>query len=192
MSHDHHLAGPCDGISMHREGSTTTIRFRSEEEAAAFDQILRDSIYARADGQLPAPVERVPDAWRCSRMNSLDGNGKWHYYDGPPNPSHLAKNVQTLYVGPPPSENVSGGHMLAELSMTAFETTCPERDELNGEQTILTYNSNVGTWDLAFFESGEEFPEKWFGDTHWIDITAMWPGVIAQVTGYVSATEDDQ
>ncbi len=90
---------------------------------------------------------------------------------------------------PAPEPNV---RTVAELPMTAFADAPPQRDEFNGEQTILTYNSNVGIWDLAFFESGEEFPETWFGDTHWIDITGMWPGVIAQVASFAAAAEGDQ
>lgn len=86
---------------------------------------------------------------------------------------------------PAPQPNV---RTVAELPMTSFDDAAPQRDEFNGEQTILTYNANVGIWDLAFFESGEEFPEKWFGDTHWIDISGMWPGVIAQVASF-AATE---
>lgn len=73
---------------------------------------------------------------------------------------------------------------VVELPMTAFADRPPQRDELNGEQTILTYNSNAAIWDLAFFESGEEFPDRWLGDTHWIDISGMWPGVIAQVASF--------
>ncbi|WP_160006893.1 hypothetical protein [Rhizobium sp. 18055] len=79
-----------------------------------------------------------------------------------------------------------------ELKMTAFADTAPQRDEFNGEQTILTYTDRVGTWDLAFFESGEEFPERWLGDTHWIDITRMWPGVIAQIASFAASPEGDQ
>ena len=80
---------------------------------------------------------------------------------------------------------------VAELPMTAFADAAPQRDESNGEQTILTYNASVGVWDLAFFAAGEEFPDKWFGDTHWIDISRMWPGVIAQVASFATMEGSD-
>lgn len=48
-----------------------------------------------------------PAAWRCERPEKADGNGKWHYYDGPPNPSHLARNVQPLYAAPTVSESIT-------------------------------------------------------------------------------------
>lgn len=91
----------------------------------------------------------------------------------------------------PPAPKVTGIRTVAELPMTAFADAAPQRDEFNGEQTILTYSANVGTWDLAFFASGEEFPEKWLGDTHWIDISCMWPGVIAQVASFADAEGSD-
>lgn len=91
----------------------------------------------------------------------------------------------------PPAPQVTGIRTVAELPMTAFADAAPQRDEFNGEQTILTYSANVGTWDLEFFASGEEFPEKWFGDTHWIDISCMWPGVIAQVASFADAEGSD-
>lgn len=37
-----------------------------------------------------------PIAWRCARDGAHDGNGKWHYFDGEPKTSHLAKDVQPL------------------------------------------------------------------------------------------------
>lgn len=79
---------------------------------------------------------------------------------------------------------MSEKHQVTELRMTAFSDASPIRDELNGEQTILTYNENVGVWDLEFFESGSDFPDRWLGSTHWLDITRMWPGVIAQVAEF--------
>lgn len=73
---------------------------------------------------------------------------------------------------------------IEELPMIAFADRLPVRDEMNGEQTILTYSENVGVFDLEFFESGWDFPERWIGSTHWLDITGMWPGVTAQVTEF--------
>lgn len=89
---------------------------------------------------------------------------------------------------PPPQTNM---RTVAEIPMTAFADAAPQRDEFKHEQTILTYSVNVGTWDLSFFEAGEEFPEEWFGDTHWIDITGMWPGVIAQVASFAIKEAQD-
>jgi len=76
-----------------------------------------------------------------------------------------------------------------ELPMTAFADAVPVRDELGGEQTILIHNASA-TWDIAFFESLEPFPDRWFGE-HWIDITGMWPGVTAQVTEWRRKQDDD-
>jgi hypothetical protein len=70
-----------------------------------------------------------------------------------------------------------------------FSEALPVRDEAEGEQTVLTYLEDVGVWHLHFFESGWEFPDRWLGDTHWLDITAMWPGVIAQVQEFSAADE---
>ena len=145
MSYDHHFAGSCDGISLRREGPSTTIRFRSDNEARAFDRIFRDAIYA-------------------------------HVGDRP------AASTDPL---------VGSDRTTIELKMTAFADAAPERDEFHGEQTILTYTDRVGTWDLAFFESGEDFPERWLGDTHWIDITRMRPGVISQVETCNGSDRDD-
>ena len=75
-----------------------------------------------------------------------------------------------------------------ELPMTAFADRLPVRDELNGEQTILIHNASA-TWDIAFFEAGEPFPERWFGE-HWVDISGMWPGVTAQVTEWHNERAD--
>ncbi len=87
--------------------------------------------------------------------------------------------------------SVGSDRTTVELKMTSFADAAPQRDELNGEQTILTYTDRVGTWDLAFFEAGEDFPERWLGDTHWIDITRMWPGVIAQVASFETKPPED-
>lgn len=73
---------------------------------------------------------------------------------------------------------------IEELPLTPFSEAAPVRDELMGEQTILTYSEAVGVWSLEFFESGWEFPVRWLGESHWIDITSMWPGVTAQVTEF--------
>ena len=103
--------------------------------------------------------------------------------------AHMVAGVNAVLnhpCAPAPSQHV---RTVAEIPMTAFADAAPQRDEFKHEQTILTYNDKVGVWDLAFFESGEEFPEKWFGDTHWIDITGMWPGVIAQVASFAATTE---
>lgn len=75
-----------------------------------------------------------------------------------------------------------------ELRMTPFSEAAPVRDELMGEQTILTYSEAVGVWGLEFFENGWEFPDRWIGGSHWIDITSMWPGVTAQVTEFSDAS----
>lgn len=97
----------------------------------------------------------------------------------------IAGKIREKIASQPPQQHVVGSDRTTiELKMTAFADAAPQRDEFNGEQTILTYTDRVGTWDLAFFESGEEFPERWLGDTHWIDITKMWPGVIAQVASF--------
>lgn len=73
--------------------------------------------------------------------------------------------------------------LVTELKMTPIADGLPVRDPECGEQTILTYNEASGTWDLAFYESGWEFDAQGFrlGVTHWIDITKMWPGVVAQM-----------
>lgn len=97
-----------------------------------------------------------------------------------------ALDVAEVKETPAPSQHVAGIRTVAELQMTAFADAAPQRDEFNGEQTILTYNDKVGVWDLEFFEGGEEFPEEWLGRTHWIDITRMWPGVIAQVASFAT------
>lgn len=79
---------------------------------------------------------------------------------------------------------------VVELKMTPISDGLPKRDELRGEQTILTYNEHCGTWDLAFSEAG-------WGDfdndfrlfvTHWLDISGMWPGVTAQVAEFARDT----
>ena len=80
---------------------------------------------------------------------------------------------------------------IEELAMTAFADAQPVRDECRGEQTILTYNENVGVYDLSFFESGWEFPERWLAASHWMDVTGMWPGVRAQVTEFNLQSQAD-
>lgn len=72
---------------------------------------------------------------------------------------------------------------VAELKMTAFADRLPERDPWDGEQAILIYNEGSATWDLEFFESSWEFPDRWSG-SHWLDISGMWPGVSAQVQSF--------
>lgn len=91
--------------------------------------------------------------------------------------AHQIYRDQILPLPKSPEPGQVGG-----LRMTPFSEAAPVRDELNGEQTILTYCEPVGTWGLEFFESGWDFPERWLGATHWLDITGMWPGVIAQTT----------
>lgn len=75
---------------------------------------------------------------------------------------------------------------VTEIRMTPIADGLPVRDELRGEQTILTYCEAVGTWDIAFMESGWDDFDSGFaiGVSHWVDITAMWPGVIAQVAEF--------
>lgn len=60
---------------------------------------------------------------------------------------------------------------------TEFSERLPTRDEFRGEQTLLIYNENTGSFDLDFYESGWEFstPYKIFGNTHWIDISRCHP-----------------
>lgn len=71
-----------------------------------------------------------------------------------------------------------------ELPMIAFDDRLPLRDELMGEQTLLVHTP-VGTWDIEFYEAGQPFPERWFRKgAHWLDISAMWPGVTLQVTAF--------
>lgn len=41
-----------------------------------------------------------PVAWRCMGVGS---SHRWSYFDGTPNPSHLARNVQPLYAHPSPT-----------------------------------------------------------------------------------------
>lgn len=61
--HDHYLAGPCEGISIHRNGRSVTIKntkanppcetvhnFEDEERASAFIWRKREEIYADHDG----------------------------------------------------------------------------------------------------------------------------------------------
>lgn len=62
MSAEHHLAGPCDGISLHRDGSQTTIRLRSEDEARALDYALRAAIYGHFDSGSPPPSQQT-EGW---------------------------------------------------------------------------------------------------------------------------------
>lgn len=85
----------------------------------------------------------------------------------------------------------AGGEMrrVEELPMIAFAERLPVRDEMDGEQTILVHNAS-GTWDICFFEIGETMPDRWFGE-HWLDITSMWPGVIAQVTDWREIRRDE-
>ena len=80
---------------------------------------------------------------------------------------------------------------IEELAMTAFADAAPVRDECKGEQTILTYNENVGVYDLSFFDLGWEFPDRWLAASHWMDITGMWPGVRAQVTEFNIQSQAD-
>ncbi|WP_354060105.1 Lar family restriction alleviation protein [Devosia sp. 2618] len=70
-----------------------------------------------------------------------------------------------------------------ELKMTPITDGLPVRDEFRGEQTILTYCDKVGTWDISFMEAGWDDYDAGFalGVSHWLDITSMWPGAIAQV-----------
>lgn len=56
----------------------------------------------RARSSAPEAREGEAVAWRCSRDHASDGNGQWFYYDGPPRPSTLARNVQPLYTHPAP------------------------------------------------------------------------------------------
>ncbi|MDT0507550.1 hypothetical protein [Novosphingobium sp. MMS21-SN21R] len=82
---------------------------------------------------------------------------------------------------------------IMELPMVAFIDRLPVRDDMLGEQTILIHNPSA-TWDIAFFEASEDFPDRWIGGEHWIDITGMWPGVTAQVTRFYAhppAVPDD-
>lgn len=62
MSCEHHLAGPCDGISFRREGTSTTINFRSEDEARAFDYALCEALYAASAAAIRTPTEGSADA----------------------------------------------------------------------------------------------------------------------------------
>ncbi|PVE25392.1 hypothetical protein DC522_05705 [Microvirga sp. KLBC 81] len=73
-----------------------------------------------------------------------------------------------------------------ELKMTPISEGLPKRDELHGEQTILTYCEQVGTWDLVFCDAGwPDFDDGFrLGVSHWLDITEMWPGVTAQVAEF--------
>jgi hypothetical protein len=82
---------------------------------------------------------------------------------------------------------------VVELRMSPISEGLPVRDKLRGEQTVLTYCEPVGTWNLVFFDSGEgEFDDGFrLGVTHWIDITEMWPGVIAQVAAPPVQTRED-
>src|SRR3546814_3794765 len=70
------------------------------EPAAYLVAMDRAALFDAPLAAIPSPLQQ-PVAWRCSRENSHDGNGKWHYHDGLPNPSHLARNVQSLYAAPP-------------------------------------------------------------------------------------------
>jgi hypothetical protein len=61
MSADWYLAGPCEGISLHRDGRTVTIKdttgreleytqaFEDAERASAFVWKKRDQLYAKYD-----------------------------------------------------------------------------------------------------------------------------------------------
>lgn len=62
----------------------------------------REEFLADLHTQPQASEDAQPVAWRCSREWTSDGLGKWQYHDGPPNPSHLARNVQALFLHPAP------------------------------------------------------------------------------------------
>lgn len=62
MSADHYLAGPCEGMSIHREGLTVSVRdishrepqreysFDNEDDARAAVWIIRDTLYRNYEG----------------------------------------------------------------------------------------------------------------------------------------------
>jgi NTP pyrophosphatase (non-canonical NTP hydrolase) len=89
------------------------------------------------------------------------------------------------------ADGLAGESRIVELPMKAFAHEQPVRDEMRGEQTILTYSDRVATWSLEFFESGWDFPDRWLGGSHWLDISAMWPGVTAQVSALRAQPSND-
>lgn len=114
----------------------------------------------------------------------------------------IQKEIRSLH-RPAPSPSVPGETAPAgdsgkpptatEIVMNSLAATKPERDELKGEQTFLTYNERVGTWDLRFYEAGWSMHDSDFlGATHWLDITAMWPGVIAQAASFCPSGDMEQ
>lgn len=99
-------------------------------------------------------------------------------------------NAIRAYLAASPSPSMEMEVVATELKMTPISDGMPTRDEFRGEQTILTYCEQVGTWDIAFMEAGWDDFDSGFalGGSHWLDITSMWPGVIAQVAQF--AKED--
>lgn len=82
---------------------------------------------------------------------------------------------------------------VTEFKMTPIAEGMPKRDEMRGEQTILTYNDRVGAWDISFMEAGWDDYDAGFalGVTHWLDISEMWPGVTAQVSSFYASPQPE-
>lgn len=108
ICHSMTLVRLVDGVNTYRVAIDDEVEeFTDTEEADALEQAyarIRTVIQQRQAEAIMAVIASLPPqgmeqvAWRCSRDQSYDGNGNWHYRDGPPNHSHLARNVQELFV----------------------------------------------------------------------------------------------
>ena len=122
-------------------------------------------------------------AWEYER--NLKGRGVgWttmlsHEQPCPPKPhENEVRNIRPLYAAPQDGWR-------SDIPMFTFVNNPPKRDERRGEQAFLTYSEASGTWDVETIETGwdDDLSGLALGNTHWLDITEMFPKSPAQGEG---------
>ena len=110
-----------------------------EEGWGKYLETLRAQPQAREDAQ--------PVAWRCSREWPSDGLGKWQYHDGPPNPSHLARNVQALFLHPTPDPQPVGWLRAVDEEMVCAHLGVAEAED--SYETAKKKLASLIQWHIA-------------------------------------------
>ena len=138
--------GPLDNsalglpLTTREEAPTEAVTLEARPEREDYlNPALRAQPQAREDAQ--------PVAWRCSREWPSDGLGKWQYHDGPPNPSHLARNVQALFLHPTPDPQPVGW-----LRAVDEEMVCAHLGVADAEDSFETAKKKLASliqWNIA-------------------------------------------
>lgn len=119
----------------------------ANDRLRAHVKAIRSAVIAALRAQPQAREDAQPVAWRCSREWPSDGLGKWQYHDGPPNPSHLARNVQALFLHPTPDPQPVGW-----LRAVDEEMVCAHLGVADAEDSFETAKKKLASliqWNIA-------------------------------------------